>query len=366
VDFTIANLSESIFSTLGVPGCLNSMNLTTNPYARECLVLIDGFGKNAFDQYCISRSIATRFEYQETLKATFPSTTAASLTSLGTGLAVGEHGMVGYTMKVPNSGYPERILNALKWDERVDPEVWQPNPTLFERAAKSGISVNHVAAARFATTGFTRAALRGAEYRSANSISDQVATASEALRKPRSFVYLYLNDVDEASHARGFGSDKFLAALDKVDALVDLLVKELPSGTRIWLTSDHGMINQSEYTVIGVENNLLDGVDLMAGEPRVRYLYLKEDQVDVVANRWREFFGDKVAIKTREAAVSAGMFGKSVKPEFLERIGELIIIANGGLILVEKEREALQIAMMGHHGGVTKEEIEVPLLVTDI
>lgn len=365
MEFTIGDLSNSIFASLGVSDCRNDLKIPAREGSRDCLVLVDGLGKNVIDEFAKKRNFVTEFEYLRTLSATFPSTTAASLTTLGTGLPVGEHGMVGYTMRVPHSGKPERILNALKWDERVDPEIWQPNETLFQRAMRSGIAVSHIAAARYENSGFTRAALRGAAYKKANTISEQITATVEALRQPGSFAYVYLNDVDEASHAHGMGSERFLKALEKVEQLISGLMRELPSRIRIWITSDHGMINKQEHVVIGKNNDLLNDVNLMAGEPRVRYLYISPDAIEEVKSRWLEFFGPKITLKTRSEAISEKLFGETVSEKYIERIGDLIIIANDELILVEQEREMLQIAMVGHHGGLTKNEVEIPLLLLE-
>jgi hypothetical protein len=100
----------------------------------------------------------------------------------------GSHGMLGYTVQVPRSG--GRLLNALKWDERVDPENWQPVQTLFQRASNSGINVTHVAAKRYENSGFTRAVFRGAQYKGANVAADLVSETKSALQKTPSFVYL--------------------------------------------------------------------------------------------------------------------------------------------------------------------------------
>ena len=366
VTYSLAELSQSVFATLKIPGTINSLGLSNSPSQRECLILIDGFGMNALSEFGDRYPGICELIQSEPLRATFPSTTATSLTSLGTGLHPGAHGMVGYTMRVPNSGTPERTLNALKWDERVDPVIWQPHPTLFERATAAGISVTHVANKRYADTGFTRAALRGSRYQGANSISEMVAGACQALAKPNSFAYLYLNDVDEASHAAGFGSERFLAALTKVDELIRELLGNLPSGVRIWLTSDHGMINRGEFVIVGQGNDLLRDVRLMAGEPRVRYLYIDEaNRVDVKA-RWQDFLGDRALVLDQSEAITEGLFGPEVSDVARERIGDLIVIANDDLILVEEGRAAQQCAMVGHHGGVTQAEIDIPLLSTQL
>jgi predicted AlkP superfamily pyrophosphatase or phosphodiesterase len=359
---TLAELSQSIFSTLGLAGTRNELELESSEDRRECLLLVDGLGKNAIDEFGSKIKRLSELSYKATLSATFPSTTATSLTSLGTGLSPGTHGMVGYTMRVPHSGTPERILNALKWDERVDPYIFQPNETLFERANKSGIRSSHISAKRYADTGFTKAALRGGIYKGANNLEELADGASACLSKPNSFAYAYLNDVDEASHSSGFGSEKFFAALEKVDRLIELLISKLPKGTRLWITSDHGMINRGDFVVLGKENELLKDVNLLAGEPRVRYLYVDEEKCEQVRNRWQEALGESVSVLTRSEAINAGLFGQ-VSDSVVERIGDLVVIAQGNFILVEKEREAQQCAMVGHHGGTTSQECDIPLLV---
>lgn len=326
-------------------------------------MLVDGMGRNALELCKKELSVFNQLNSMDLLSATFPSTTSTSLTSLGTGVEVGVHGMVGYTMRVPHSGIPERLLNALKWDERVDPYIWQSQQTLFERAKAQGIKVSHVAAKRYEETGFTRAALRGAEYLGANQVDDLVSNAVVALRNPNSFAYVYINDVDDASHREGFGSEKFYVAMRKAAELITKLIENLPSGTRLWVTADHGMINRSDYCVLGKGNNLLQNVDLLGGEPRVRYLYVREGAVAETKSQWQEYFGDQVTLLTREEAISRALFGSTITETNQQRVGDLIAIANGELILVEQQREELQLAMVGHHGGITQAEIEIPLLV---
>ena len=92
---TLAELSQSIFATLGLAGSENLLGFAGNEGARECLLLVDGLGKNAIDEFGSKLKTLKELEYKATLSATFPSTTATSLTSLGTGLSPGLHGMVG-------------------------------------------------------------------------------------------------------------------------------------------------------------------------------------------------------------------------------------------------------------------------------
>ena len=359
----LSDLSQSVFATLGVPGTSNILNLDPNDARRECILLIDGMGMNALELVEQTLPIFRQLKLHTQLSATFPSTTSSSLTSLGTGVHVGSHGMVGYTMRVPHSGSPERLLNALKWDERVDPHYWQSSPTLFERGRQSGLNVTHIAAKRYEETGFTRAALRGANYHGVNVIDEMVSATIEALKNEGSFAYVYINDVDDASHREGLGSLKFHSAMSRAAELITKLLESIPRGSRIWITTDHGMINRADYCVLGKENDLLRNISLLGGEPRVRYLYMRPEVIDETRSQWQEYFGEKVLIYSREESIAAGLFGPTVEAKNLERIGDLVVIANDKLILVEPDREELQLAMVGHHGGISAAEIEIPLLM---
>ena len=144
---------------------------------RELLFLIDGFGFDTLSKYADVMPTMSRMFNHGTIQTAFPSTTATSLATLTTGELPGVHGMLGYTVQVPRSG--GRLLNALKWDERVDPVMWQKVPTLFERAVLAGVSVTHVAAKRYEGSGFTQAALRGAKYVGANGIDEMVTAVSK-------------------------------------------------------------------------------------------------------------------------------------------------------------------------------------------
>jgi predicted AlkP superfamily pyrophosphatase or phosphodiesterase len=334
---------------------------------RELLFLIDGFGYDTLATYADAMPTMSRMFKHGLIATAFPSTTATSLATLTTGELPGAHGMLGYTVQVPRSG--GRLLNALKWDERVDPENWQPVQTLFQRASSAGINVTHVAAKRYENSGFTRAVFRGANYRGANVVTDLISETKLALQKSPSFVYLYVNDLDNAGHTDGVGSDKWLAALTMIDQMVSQLMKEVPKGTRIWVTSDHGMINVQDKIVIGLDNQLLQGVSVVAGEPRARHIYLESDSASArieTAGIWQEFLGDKALVLTREQAISNDLFGDVVSDDALDRMGEVIAIARGGLVLLELQRAEKEGSMVGHHGGDSDTESQVGLLTTTL
>ena len=362
----LAQLSNSIFASLGLSGISDDLGIGESPTGRECFVLIDGMGQEAIAQYASYFPIFNSFINKPALSSYFPSTTAVSLSSVGTGVLPGTHGMLGYTVRVPRSGEPGRLLNSLKWDERVDPVIWQPTPTLFERATREGISVSHIAAKRYEGTGFTQAALRGATYLGANQIDDIVNGASQSLSKPRSYAYVYINHLDAAGHDDGVGSEKWLTACQSIELLLAGLLNTLPQGTRIWVTSDHGMINVGEKIILGVENTLMEEVTLVGGEPRARHIYLREGSLSDSLDRWRTTLGEKASVFSREEAINQGLFGSEVSLESSERMGDLIAIPHGEVILIDPSRIPQESSMVGHHGAMSEIEREIPLLTNTI
>jgi len=354
----------SIFSSLGLTTAHDSINCGASPMGREILFLVDGLGADVLIQYADTAPTLVRMQSRGSVTTSFPSTTATSLATLTTGEMPGTHGMLGYTVQVPRSG--GRILNTLKWDERVDPVIWQPVPTLFERGADVGITTTHVAAKRYENTGFTRAVFRGANYKGANIATDLISETITALSQSPSFVYLYVNDLDSAGHSDGVGSNKWLAALGAVDQLAADLIAKVPTGTRIWLTADHGMINVGEKIILGHDNDLLTDIAVIAGEPRARHLYLSSDSPQAaseVVARWEAALGSKVKMHTRQSAIDTSLFGAQVTMDAAERAGDVIAIAQESAVLLDPERSDKEGAMIGHHGGDSTIESSVPLLM---
>lgn len=246
---SLADLFPSLLAGLGVPGEVDRLGLGCTA-DRICVLLVDGLGAEALAANADAAPFLSSLVPAE-LAAGFPSTTATSLSSLGVGVPPGEHGIVGYLINVP--GY-DRLVNSLRWrlhgeGPKVDllreliPEQFQPNATVFERAAADGIAVTQVAPHYQAGSGLTRAVLRGCEFRPNVSTGDLVAGVAEALRAgDRALVYAYHGDLDTTGHVRGPSSDAWLLELAHVDRLAATIAEHLPPNAALVVTADHGMV----------------------------------------------------------------------------------------------------------------------------
>ena len=370
---TVAEVLTSAAASLGVEGFTNSLAL---PAAEKiCVVLADGLGRNLLKQKAAHtpflRSVvqAGQGEVPVWLDSTFPSTTAAALSSFGTGLPAGQHGMVGYDVLDPDQ---DKVVNLLgNWDAGVDPSAWQPFPTVFERIA-GDVDVSTVSLAQFDNSPMTRAALRGGRFIAGTTSHARTAAAAEAMASSGpSLMYFYVNELDKAGHRYGCRSEQWEHQLEELDATVKRLSASLPAGTTILLTADHGMLDVPEPQRIDFSQDpeLVEGVRHTAGEPRMVHLYLEEAHLEAAAGArdrllaaWKARFGDRVWAFTREEAVAGGLFG-DVRPAVEGRIGDVMIAARDAVALYDGRRmRPTAMEVVGQHGSLTKAEREVPLL----
>src|ERR1700747_3428631 len=158
---SLPDLARSMLAALGVNGVANPLALPPSP--RVCLLVVDGLGWGLLREHPAAAPFLSELAITgRALTAGFPATTVTSLSSLGTGLPPGEHGMLGYQVAVPGAG---RLLNGLRWDDRVDPLSWQPSPSIYQQAEAAGVGAYRVGARALEKTGVSLAAMRGGSSR---------------------------------------------------------------------------------------------------------------------------------------------------------------------------------------------------------
>ncbi|MFG1793578.1 alkaline phosphatase family protein [Nocardia sp. NPDC049149] len=365
---SLADLFPSLLAGFGVPGETDRLGLGLSA-DRVCVLLIDGLGAAAL---AANPGVAPFLSglTSTPLTAGFPSTTATSLSSLGVGVPPGQHGIVGYLVRVPGQ---DRLVNALRWrlhgdGDRVDllneltPEQFQPTATVFERAAANGIAVSQVAPHYQNGSGLTRAVLRGSEFRANVSVGDLIDGIGIALRAgSRSLVYAYHADLDTTGHVRGPNSEAWLLELAHVDRIAAEIAERLPPGAALLVTADHGMVELEERVDFDQRPDLRADVEQLGGEPRARHVYTAPGAAKDVAAAWQEILGDDFAVLLRDEVISRGWFGPIVAPQVAERIGDVVVAARGTRGVIRSGVEPLQSMMVGHHGSLTPAELDIPL-----
>jgi len=365
---SLADLLPTIATGLGMTGLATSMELA--PADRACVFLIDGLGWELLRAHpeeapFLTSLLDTSFNGSgRPLTAGFPSTTATSLASVGTGLPPGAHGLPGYTCENPATG---ALMNQLRWYPWTEPHAWQPYPTVFQRADAAGIHTCQVSAPGFQHTPLTQVALSGGTFHGRLSGEERMDLAAEQLAAgDRSLVYTYYSEVDGKGHRYGVDSDAWRGQLMYVDRLAQRLAEQLPPRSALYVTADHGMIDipfDPESRIDFDEDwELRAGVRLLGGEGRARHVYAHSGAAADVLAVWREVVGEQMWVASREEAIAAGWFGPQVDGRVRARIGDVVAAAHADMVIIATEREPRESEMVGMHGSMTPVEQLVPLL----
>lgn len=332
------------------------------------VVLIDGLGvANLQARAGHARFLASRMSRRDVIRTVFPSTTAAAIASFATGCMPGEHGLVGY--KVLDDTH-DRLVNQLSgWDAAMLPEDWQTVQTVFEHANDCGVRAVAVGQSKYATSGYTRAVLRGAEYVPGATIAERVEVAVGVVDAGPSLVYLYIPELDQLAHAHGWESDRWLVALEEVDAAISDLARRLPADAGLLVTADHGVIDvpAHRHVFIDARAELLEGVRHIGGEPRNLALYFEPDLDDESRNAlveaWKSAEGHRSWVVSRDEAVAAGLYGPTVTDSARARIGDILVFARAGIAYYDsREPNRSAEKMIGQHGSISDEETRIPLI----
>lgn len=366
---SLADVLPGVATALGVP--VQRDGLPVDPLGltdalagarRVAVLLVDGLGADLIRAHPdLAPTLAALSSPAGDLSAPCPSTTPVSLVSLGTGLPPGSHGVLGFVTEIPGEG---RTLNHVQWADDPDPDSWQPRRTVFEQAEDAGVAATAVGPRLYKGSGLTRAAYRGAAYPGSFSPGDLTAVILRSLAAaPRALVYGYVPELDLTGHVRGVNSPSWRAQLQLVDRHVEQLIDGLPDDAALLVTADHGMLDVPADTRLDLDGDpeLAEGVRLLAGEPRARYVHAEPGAEDDVLSRWREVLGERAWVGSRAEAIAAGLFGP-VAEGHAGRIGDVVALARGTWAFTATEREPGPSRLAAYHGSLTATELAIPLL----
>lgn len=356
---SLADVLPALAARLGVPGAEPVLDVPDGD--RFVLLMVDGLGADLLTAAAGDAPfLAGLLPAGRVITAGAPSTTVTSLTSLGTGLPPGQHGMAGYSFRLGGE-----VLNALLWTTPVPAEQVQCRPTWFSRARSAGISVTSVAPARFEGSGLTRAALQGPDFVGIVDEADvdvwAAAVVAAACQGERSLVYAYQRELDHDGHGWGVGSPRWAATLRELDQRAARLRSELPEEVRLIITGDHGMIDVPGRNFVILEDDPTLTAELtgFAGEGRLRHLHTTSPHA--VAARWADRLGDHAWVRTRDEAIDEGWFGP-VADRVRDRFGDVLVAMRTDWAVMSRKLPR-ELDLIGMHGSLTPVEMQIPLLV---
>ena len=327
--------------------------------ARQVVLLIlDGLGWNQLQQrISICPTLASMSGRSITTIA--PTTTVSALTSITTGLAPGEHGLVGYRMNMGG-----RVMQMLRWgDEKGDLRRMYPPDVIQQCPPFMGAVVPVLSKSELEGSAFTEAHLRGARacgWRSVSSIAVQVR---DLLNHGHSFIYAYYDGVDKIAHERGFG-EYYDAELRQADRLVADIASVLVSGSILLVTADHGQVEVGTNTT-KLHADVTSLTSFQSGEGRFRWLHTRPGAVDELWTTAGEHHGDAAWVMRRDELIDGGWFGPRVTDAARQRLGDVALIAHAPTSF-DDSADSGPFPLICRHGALTDDELDVPLLALGV
>jgi len=330
----------------------------------------------------------------EKLTAQFPSTTAAHVTTIHTGLPVGEHGVFEWNYYEPLldavitpllfsfAGVPER--DTLK-AAGARPRRLLPRSAFYSDLKHRGVQATIFQHREYTPSSYSDVVFAGARAVGYRTLPEALVNLGEALEKTRPPAYfcLYFDRIDAICHEYGPDSPQTTAEIASLLQVMESLFLPSVAGRRprtlFLLSADHGCSETDPQTTVylnrdprlaGVERFLRTDrqgkVLVPGGSPRDFFLYIQDGRVEEAQAFLAARLEGRAEVRKVAELAEEGYFGPQVSPVFRGRAGELVILPYRHESVWWYEKDKFEQRYYGHHGGLTKEEMEIPLITFDL
>lgn len=378
---------SSLFSGKHEEGALPTSCIKEGPYDSVILLFLDAFGWQFFERYSkhpflqrfIKEGIVSKITTQ------FPSTTAAHVTSLHTGMQVGETGIYEWFQYEP---LLDKMIAPLPFSEAGDSIAGSllatnvgidkifPFTTMYQRLHKSNVESYLFLDAQISQSPYSQALGKGAHSCSYFSLSQGLRSLRELMttkKENQLYSFLYYAGIDSVGHRKGPDSKSFDAGvfycLDRLEK--EFMKKSSFSGrTALLVTADHGMISVNPRKTIYVNKEIPElaswlDVAAPAGSCRDLFLHVNPQYLSIAIEKLSFLLAGKAEVWKTEDLIKQNLFG-AVKQRFLERVGNLVVLPYDGEGVWWSEPGKFQQNFYGSHGGLTRKEMETLFLFLEI
>jgi predicted AlkP superfamily pyrophosphatase or phosphodiesterase len=359
-------------------------------YDAVVLFLVDGFGWRFYERFQDApflKRIAREGQIEK-LTSQFPSTTAAHLTTIHTGLPVGYSGVYEWYYYEPQldqviapllfsySGTKER--DTLR-PSGIQPAFLYPRGVFYPELKKMGVKPYIFGMREYTPSTYSNAVMAGAEMNSFRTVSEALVNLSLLLQKKTKpvYVHLYYDKFDSLCHEYGPTAPQSEAEIESFLLIMEHYFERIfPAGKRILflMTADHGVVEVDPKTTIflntdprfaGIERFLKSNRNgqllVPAGSARDMFLYIREELLDEAHSFLQSRLKGKADVVKVDSLIGAGYFGPEISSRFLDRVGNLVILPYRYESVWWYEKDRFEMRFRGHHGGLTPQEMETVL-----
>ena len=395
---SILNLPATICRIFGTPSLAGEalypsilepiIELGSGKIRQVIFVLLDALGLHRLQHYLTHNEIPlwNRLVNEgllAPLTSITPSTTSAALTTLWTGCSPAEHGIAGYELWLKEYGLVANMIRHTPMSFKADgrggslsqagfqPEQFMPLPTLGPHLSRHGIQTYAFQHSSIFRSGLSQMLFKGVEVKSFSGQSDLWVNLRKFIENEsgqRRYIWVYWGDVDHLSHLYGPDDERtaaeFVAFSESFERLfLSKLSPKARQGTLLLFSADHGQITTSNNPHYDLRNhpNLLRRLHIYpTGENRLAYLFIRPGQSEAVREYIQRTWPGQFSLVDPGYAIHSGLFGPGAPhPSLADRLGDLVVVGRGNAYLWWGHSPN---PIIGRHGGVSLEEMLVPLL----
>lgn len=390
---TIANMPATVAGLLdvpfeGLPPLPPEMWRPLRPEGgakRVVVLILDALGQNLMQQEePYLKSVLEQVAIRETITSIFPSTTVNCLSSMWSGTAPAQHGLIGLHLYFPELAAVGQMIHFTPRFKRlpdalveagIKPETFLPVPSIAQKFSQVGVNTYAFKGYDIVNSALSQMHGRGvAGNYGAFSFADMLSQMRQLLEtqlQEKMYLCAYWPTIDTLSHhhtTQGQSTIHELRALFQQikTVFLDELSPAARQETLFFIVADHG---QKAYTGEVVEiDELPELKELLlirgAGEPRVPYLYAKQNRVAALTDYLQSNFSAEMSVYDSQLLLESGLLGP---PPFADtvalRMGDITGIMKKGAVFVSDSRDQWVVNVFkSSHGGLTRDEMYVPWL----
>jgi len=363
-------------------------------YDRVILFFVDAFGWRFFEQY------AEKYEFLKIMlnqgvvskmTSLFPSTTAAHTTCIHTGLNPGQSGVYEWNYYEP---LVDDIITPLFFSYARDkgrdtlkqapfpPEAYYPSQTLYHKLKTKGVVSYIFQHQAYTPSTYSDCVFKGAHIVPYKSLADVLGRLTEivlAQKAPPYYYYVYFDRIDTMCHLNGPNSTRLEKEVETFATLMEQLFYQKMRGkvknTLLIITADHGQVEVDPQTTFYLNQRAGDIAQFLqknqkgrllapAGSARDMFLHIQTEHLDETLAYLQKQLEGKAEVYRTTDLIAQHFFGSQEPSEtFLGRVGNAVILPYANETTWWYEEGIFDMHFLGHHGGLTPQEMEIPFMV---
>ena len=378
----------------GIPDRIKSAFALGN-YDAVVLFLVDAFGWRFFERFQDAPFIQRIAKHGniEKLTSQFPSTTAAHLTTIHTGIPVGQSGVHEWYYYEPQAdaiiapllfSYAGKMERDNLMPTGVQPASLYPQGVFYPELKKMGVDSFIFGSRDYTPSTYSNVVMTGAKLRPFSTLSEafvNLGSLLEGQTRP-AYVHLYFDKIDSLCHQYGPTASQTEAEIETFLLMMERYFEHMFKGNKrilFLLTADHGASEVDPNTTVYlnkdhqfagfekfIKRNQKGQLLVPAGSARDMFLYILDEKVDEAKEFLAQRLEGKADVVKTEALIADGYFGPDVSSRFRERVGNLIVLPYRYESVWWYEKGKFEQRFYGHHGGLTPQEMETILYSYEI